>query len=171
MSSRPASRVPRAPLALFALGLGFGVWVWNAFGGAREPLALLPQSEGELAHEPRRWAALSGDASLPPEVRAAATYLEQRYGHLGDPGLALACASTGGSDVYVSAEPIAGVNGEGVPVYAIVYGRARRFEGRVHTSPPPSGGGLLYAPPLAASPPPADPSAPRVATPGAPLGD
>lgn len=170
MSSRSTARGPWPELALFALGAGVGLLLWNAIASAREPLELLPLCEGELVQEPRRWAALTGDASVPPEVRAAASYLEQRFGHLGDPGLALACASGGGEDVYVSAEPIAGVNGEGVPVYAIVYGRARTFEGRVHESPPQSAGGLLYVPPADAS---AAAHAPPSSAPAsaAPLGD
>jgi len=151
MSSHTESPARWPELALFALGLASGVLLWRSLDTRREPLELLPSSAGELVQEPRRWSALTGDASVPPEVRAAASYLEQRYGHLGDPGLALACTSAGGEDVYVSAQPIAGVNGEGVPVYAIVYGRARPFTGRVHESPPPSSGGFLYVPPVDAS--------------------
>lgn len=96
-----------------------------------------------------QWAELAAKTELPAELDGPQRYLDERWGHLGDPALAIAAVERDGEPYFILPEPVRGENAAGETVYAIGFAKARRFGGPVFRTPADSaaqGGALMRAP-------------------------
>lgn len=126
-----------------SLSLAWQVWRERQFEREFElpPMALT--STREL------WAAKARATPLPAELSGPAAYLEQRWGHMGAPALALTGVDANGQTYYISPQSFAGQNGAGEPVGAVALLRPQAFAGPTLSSGQPAGvqGGAFYGKP------------------------
>ena len=68
---------------------------------------------------------------IPQELKEAENYLKKRWGHMGDAGLMAPGVMPEGDQYFIDKKLIAGVRGNGKPIYAKAYVRAHKFVGPV----------------------------------------
>ncbi|MBM3977400.1 MAG: hypothetical protein FJ299_10460 [Planctomycetes bacterium] len=115
------------------------------------PRTPVPLLDDEFAPTSTReeWAELAEATPLPAELVEPQRYLEERWGHLEEPGLALAAVETDGEPYFILPEPVQGRNAAGEPVQAIGFAKTRRFDGPVFRTAAESemqGAALMRAP-------------------------
>jgi hypothetical protein len=78
-----------------------------------------------------RWAELARGAPVPAEIERTRRYLEERWGHLGQAGLAALSTDSSGDLIVIDPEPKPGIDGRGERIWALGYYRARKWNGAV----------------------------------------
>lgn len=118
-------------VAIAFLAAGFGTWFLANYepGQAQAaPVKLKNQLTAEQRREKQKNMVIT---EIPEDKKKVEHALEDRWGHLGEEVLTAASVDKNGDTVYFDKKVIAGLRGDGKPVYAQGFHRSYLFNGPV----------------------------------------
>ena len=114
------------------------------------PASALPPPASTFAPSSTRehWAELAGQTPIPEPLQQPLQYLEQRWGHMPEPGLTLAGIEPDGEIYFIDPKAQVAHNPQGEPMYATRILKPHKFQGPLvhYGEEPPASGGRIYLP-------------------------
>jgi len=115
-------------VAIAFLAAGFGSWYLTSYEPNQAKAAPLTPTAKTLQDRVEKQKSMI-ITDIPEEKKKVEHALEDRWGHLGEEVLTAASIDKEGETVYFDKQVIAGLNGQGEPVYAQGFHRAYLFTG------------------------------------------